>query len=90
MGGNNADVVQNLNDIGVTGGSETHTLTVEEMPSHTHNGLYPSGTSCSGGSYIGGYGGSVNCSVSAIQPTGGDQPHNNMQPYISINYIIKL
>ena len=32
MGGNNAGVVQNLNDVGVSGGSETHTLTEAEMP----------------------------------------------------------
>ena len=89
MGGSNAGVVQNLNDIGVSGGSETHTLTVEEMPSHNHN----YNTLIYGGNYglrvnYGGFG--SNLGIEQTEFTGGDQPHNNMQPFTSINYIIKL
>ena len=89
MGGNNAGVVQDLNDIGVTGGSETHTLTVEEMPSHNHT----YNTLIYGGNFglrvnYGTY--HQNLGIEQTEFTGGDQPHNNMQPYTSINYIIKL
>jgi microcystin-dependent protein len=28
--------------------------------------------------------------ANAVQPTGGSQPHNNMQPYLGLNYIIAL
>src|SRR5690606_18300673 len=28
--------------------------------------------------------------LTAMQPTGGSQPHNNMQPYLTLNYIIAL
>ena len=81
MGGNSAGVVQNLNDIGVAGGSETHTLTIDEMPSHNYVE-----------SIGGGAGGPQNSGefVNGFSIIGNDQPHNNMQPYTSINYIIKL
>lgn len=89
MGGNNAGVVQNLNDIGVTGGSETHTLSIEEMPTHSH-----SITTISGGQHTdAGSGSYTDYSTFSEQQTsteGENQPHNIMQPYTSINYIIKL
>lgn len=33
---------------------------------------------------------SVTMNALALQPTGGSQAHNNMQPYVTINYIIAL
>ena len=66
-------------------GAQEHTLTESEMPSHSHNawgnGIQNGGTK---GSY--GDGGSQNVSTS---DTGGDQAHNNVQPTIILNYIIK-
>ena len=74
---------------GATGGEATHKLTVEEMPSHNHaiemtsNGVgyqierVPFGNQSVWGN-----------SNLPIKPTGGNQPHNNMPPYLAV-YIWK-
>ena len=74
--------------VGDTIGEENHKLTINEMPSHTHNilasnngwiGTYPNNAWYDGGARSG-----------RISPTGGDAAHNNMQPTFFINYKIKL
>lgn len=71
--------------IGEDDGFETITLTINEMPSHSHKVRYV-------GRQAGGvYGGQPGTSVDAepnynwlvLAPEGGGQPHNNMPPYIT-------
>ena len=91
MGGNAAGIVLNNGDtLGNSGGEETHTLTVAELPSHNHtsggsvpntiNSPFEHKSNVPGGQREG---------TSTSSTTGGDQPLNIMQPYIIMNYIIK-
>jgi len=72
--------------LGYTGGEYQHTLTTDEIPSHTHN--Y---THCNANGSSGLYGGSYwapSYPEATTEATGGSQAHYNMQPYFSVNYII--
>lgn len=83
----------NFDVLGETGGEKTHTLTVAEMPSHRHN-LQTNINATSFGSnnsLARGSGGTTEWkgNDSYIETAGSNQPHNNLQPYITLNYIIK-
>lgn len=77
----------NFNAIGKTGGEETHTLSTSETPSHTHTvAVNTAGTP---GTATPGAGTSSSFSSITSGATGGGAAHNNLQPYNTINFIIK-
>lgn len=82
------------------GGVEEVTLTVSQIPSHNHMPRASSGggSSTSPANHVWA-GSSVNQFTTStagatmgaqLQPTGGNQPHSNMQPYLCVNFIISL
>jgi len=94
-----------LHDLGETGGSDTVTLLESEIPAHSHSltahnqtadyptpgaassfarvatdNLYQNNTTTN----------LVSMSDQALAPAGGDQPHNNLQPYLTFYFCIAL
>jgi microcystin-dependent protein len=77
-------LLSDAQSLGSSGGSQVHTLAVGQMPAHSHsyNDWAAPGTGTVGpGSNFG--------TGSATGSTGGGQPHPNLQPSITMNYVIK-
>jgi microcystin-dependent protein len=94
-----------LHDLGETGGSETVTLLESEIPAHSHQlratlddgdlgAPAPTrilGKSGGGTIYTSSTtGGVVPMAPEGLTPAGGDQPHNNLQPYLTFYFCIAL
>ncbi len=91
-----------LRDLGEQSGVEAVTLLQSEMPVHTHawqasqgdgNDTSPQNELVATGIGISAFatpGPLVNMSLSMISPAGGNLPHNNMQPYLTLNFCIAL
>jgi len=88
-------------DLGQTGGEDSVTLLTTEMPVHTHSmsaqtidqgdNRIPGPTLNLGNTQI--YGtpsGSATLDPSAAGSVGGSQPHNNLMPYLTLNFNIAL
>ena len=87
---------------GQTGGAETVTLTVSQLPVHNH-GLLASADPANSPNpaaqvlaetvsttpYFAGPP-AVPLAPQSSTPVGGSQPHNNLQPFLGLNYIISL
>lgn len=84
-----------------TGGAEQITLSVQQIPSHSHPWLATTATATNSSPVSNAlaqgtaafYDNSTPSTPMAggmISPVGGSQPHENRQPYICINYIISL
>lgn len=87
--------------IGEMAGVESVTLTTQQIPNHTHPLIASKdlGSARNPGNAImsrapaDAYASEVTpdvMSAQTVQPQGGSQPHENMQPYLAINYIISL
>jgi microcystin-dependent protein len=85
-----------------TGGAEEITLTVNQIPAHSHpllastgpgNSNAPSGSVTGESAAVKIYiseAPTANMNSQAVSPAGGSQPHTNFQPYLCINFIISL
>ncbi len=85
-----------------TGGAEEITLTVSQIPAHSHPALASSNSAntpnpqnaiAGSGDISQLYWGDppdANGSPQAVGPVGGSQPHTNFQPYLCVNFIISL
>lgn len=96
----------NGHTIGERAGQEVHTLTISELPTHNHsvkaidngstasNVSNPAGNSFSNSKPANLYQSSQNnvvpLSQTTVSNTGGNQPHVNMQPFLTVNFCIAL
>ncbi|SDY20589.1 phage tail protein [Hymenobacter psychrophilus] len=86
------------------GGVESVTLTVAQIPAHTHTpaastapgtsaspiGTVPADSGSGSAQYTQATTNLVTQPAQTLGPVGGNQPHDNMQPYLAVNYIISL
>jgi microcystin-dependent protein len=88
-------------DLGAAVGEQAHTLSLNEMPAHFH-GINVSGSASGGvdnptGNFLGGANNLYHSPTSqttmnpgTIGNNGGSQPHQNMQPFLTLSFCIAL
>lgn len=88
--------------LGETGGVESVTVTTQQLPNHNHGliasssiGSLPTAQSnllakLTNIDLYSGDSTDTPLAASAITPTGGSQPHENLQPYLCVSFIISL
>lgn len=76
-----------FNKLGKTSGEKTHTLTVDEMPSHKHSMNFGDSAGGDGSGFV--YSSTSGNNNVFMLETGGGQAHNNLEPSLTLNYIIK-
>ena len=95
-----------LYDLGQEGGSETVSLLQSEIPAHAHAPsahaqddalIFNPGPNVTPSSANGGFPYNTNTAQNQVQfdlkalaPSGGDQPHNNLMPYLTLSFCIAL
>lgn len=93
----------NGHTLGERAGEQAHTLSIAALPAHTHqvnvinntiaDQQYPTTTTrwASGGSFAGFHqNNNTAMDPATVLPTGGNQAHLNMQPFLTLNYCIAL
>ena len=73
--------------VGKSVGEEMHTLTVEEMPSHSHRTPAYTGTD---GDHTRRDNGLFGATTGGTEAAGGGQPHSNMQPSLIVSFLIRF
>ncbi len=87
--------------IGEQGGAEAVTLTTNQIPAHTHPGQASSAAATASGpagnvwatgttTPFSDQAADSHVQAAAIQTVGGSQPHDNMVPFLAVNFIISL
>ncbi|MEO6541586.1 MAG: tail fiber protein [Ferruginibacter sp.] len=105
-GGNQPGPGLSMRDLGEVSGEAFLTLLLSEIPAHSHgaNAKTPGGTANPSGLVWGSSNAAkvaanfyapaaaspVTMNPFALLPTGGSQPHNNLMPYLTVNFCIAL
>lgn len=91
-------------NLGQQAGAARHTLSAAEMPAHTHNLGISTAVShvadpaarvlgnveAGAVNYYAPLDASAQLAANTVANSGGGQPHENMQPYLTVNFIIAL
>jgi len=86
MGGSSAGRVSGATSLNYTIGTENHTLSESEIPAHTHTYTQNSGEGNGAGNTSGADSATQTRDMSTV---GSSSAHNNMQPWLALNWMIK-